>query len=159
MGFFFFGTMRDEDVRALVIGRPLSGLEAATLAGYRLARVVDESYPAPVPDAAGRIEGVRVRRLTAGEVARVVWFEGVEYDFRTVEVTLGNGDRATVKTQMPTERLEIAGGDWDFARWRRTEKGDLMSLAHSHMALFGRATPDEAARVWDETRESLRAAR
>ena len=159
MEYFFFGTMRDRDVLDLVVGRRVADadIEPATLPGYRLARVIDESYPALVPHAGGRVEGVRVRRLTAAEVERVVWFEGKEYASRAVEVAVRGGARAAARMHVPTEVLEIADEDWDFAHWRRTEKDLLLMLARSHMALLGRVTLDEAIRMWDETREKLQA--
>ncbi len=50
MDYFFFGTMRDRDVLELVVGRPVTDAdtEAAALPGYRLARAIDDSYPALV---------------------------------------------------------------------------------------------------------------
>ncbi|MEE8203939.1 MAG: hypothetical protein V3R74_09320, partial [Alphaproteobacteria bacterium] len=60
--------------------------------------------------------------------------------------------------QTPTTALEITDADWDFEAWRRDEKALLMTLTRGHMALYGRASLDEAIRAWDETREKLTAA-
>ncbi|MFQ5959012.1 MAG: gamma-glutamylcyclotransferase family protein [Alphaproteobacteria bacterium] len=157
MAHFFFGTLKDRDVLALVIGRRIddADVEGAVLAGYRLARVVDDPYPAPLPHDGARIEGILVRGLTPAEVERLAWFEGKEYAPDTVEVELPGGGTAEALIQAPTEVLEIVGEDWDVEAWRRDEKDLLMTLTRGHMALYGRASLDEAIRIWDETREKL----
>ncbi|MCH7932339.1 MAG: hypothetical protein IH906_09065 [Proteobacteria bacterium] len=96
-----------------------------------------------------------MRRLSAAEVERIMWFEGKEYASRTVEVELRGGARAPALIYVPTEVLEITEEGWDFDLWRRTEKDLLMTLVRGHMKLLGRVSQDEAIRVWDETRESL----
>ena len=157
MDYFFFGTLRDRDVFELVVDRRVTDadMEPAELPGYRLARAIDENYPALLPHAGGRIEGVLVHRLSATEVERIMWFEGKEYVSRTVEVALGGGARVPALIYVPTEVLAIAEEDWDFDFWRRTEKDQLMTLVRGHMKLQGRVSQDEAIRVWDETREKL----
>ncbi len=155
MDYFFCGTMRDLDVLELVVGRRAADtdMEPAALPGYRLARAIDESYPAVLPHAGCRIDGVLVHRLSAAEVERILWFEGWEYASRSVEVVLRDGAHAPASIFVPTEVLEFVEDEWDFDHWRRTEKDLLMTLVRGHMKLFGRATQDEAIRVWDETRE------
>lgn len=155
LDYFFCGTMRDRDVLETVVGRRVADadMEAATLPGYHLARAIEESYPALVPQTGCRVDGVLVHRLSATDVARISWFEGREFAPRSVTVVLRNGTRAPASIFVPTENLEITGDEWDFHRWRCSEKDLLMTLVRGHMKLFGRATQDEAIRVWDETRE------
>ena len=155
MDYFFCGTLRDRDVLELVVGRRVADpdMEPAALPGYRLARAIDESYPALLPYAGCRIEGVLVHRLSAAEVERILWFEGWEYASRSVEVVLRDGAHAPASIFVPTEVLEFVEDEWDFDHWRRTEKDLLMTLVRGHMKLFGRATQGEAIRVWDETRK------
>ena len=157
MDYFFCGTMRDRDVLELVVGRRVADpdMEPAALPGYRLARAIDESYPALLPHAGCRIDGVLVHRLSAAEVERILWFEGREYASRSVEVLLRDGARAPASIFVPTEVLEFTEDEWDFAQWRRTEKDLLMTLVRGHMKLLGRVSQDEAIRVWNETRDSL----
>ena len=155
MDYFFCGTMRDRDVLELVVGRRVADpdMEPAALPGYRLARAIDESYPALLPHAGCRIDGVLVHRLSAAEVERILWFEGREYASRSVEVVLRDGAHAPASIFVPTEVLEFAEDEWEFDHWRGTEKDLLMTLVRGHMKLLGRATQDEAIRVWDETRK------
>ncbi len=101
--------MKDRDVLELVVGRRVADtdMEPAALPGYRLARAIDESYPAVLPHAGCRIEGVLVHRLSAAEVERILWFEGWEYASRSVEVVLRDGARASASIFVPTEVLEF----------------------------------------------------
>jgi hypothetical protein len=155
---FFFGTLRDRDVLEVVLGRSLDDLEhePATLPGHRLARVIEESYPALVEDPVGSVEGELVRGLGERDIARIGWFEGEEYETRRVEVVVrAGGAREWAIIQTPTEALEVAAGDWNYAAWQRDEKGELLTLARGHMALLGKVGIDEAIERWDERREAL----
>lgn len=160
MTYFFFGTLRDLDVLEVVIGRSVSNgdVKAAEISGYRLVRVIDESYPALVGDADGRVEGVFVSGLKAMEIERLAWFEGKEYMPKAVEVRLtesGEGMEASI--QVPTQHLETTDDDWEFQSWKRNEKEHLISLTRAHMALFGNCSLDEAIDAWDASREELEA--
>ncbi|MEE8559476.1 MAG: gamma-glutamylcyclotransferase family protein, partial [Alphaproteobacteria bacterium] len=79
MRYFFFGTLMDPDVRALVIGgpAPASRIEPATLAGFRRVHVAGRSYPMLISDALGRVEGCLVRGLDGRARARIGQFEGI----------------------------------------------------------------------------------
>ncbi len=167
MDYCFVGTLRDREVLDLVIGRLVADTEteAVDLPGYRLARVVEEPYPALVEDRRARIHGLLVRGLDAVETARVAWFEGREFATRAVGVIRSAGGGADDKDpvpalvqaliQAPTEILDVDTGPWDFSAWQRHEKPLLLTLARGHMALFDRVGLDEAIRRWDEAREAL----
>ncbi len=156
MTYFFFGTLRDRDMLDLVVGRHVADgdVEPGTLPRVRLLRVADEAYPALVPHAESRVEGVRVTGLTVAEVERIAWFEGKEYALRTVDVVRADGGRATAQVHVASETLELVDEDWDFARWRRTEKDLVMTLAREHMALRGRVSLDEAMGIWGDAETS-----
>ena len=78
MRFFFYGTLLDRDVTALVLGRrlPPAAFVPAILPGYSRWRVQGGSYPISVPDHKGQVSGAvvgglsartsRARRLRAG---------------------------------------------------------------------------------------------
>ncbi|MFQ5784460.1 MAG: gamma-glutamylcyclotransferase family protein [Alphaproteobacteria bacterium] len=164
MEHFFFGTLRDRELLEIVLGRAVADedMTPATLPDHALKRVVEEGYPALVPRPGGSVEGVLVRGLDAGDIARLEWFEGKEYVPAVVEVRRAGGgragdERAAALIQTPTDALEIADADWHFARWRGKEKARVVSLTRGHMALFGKVGIDEAIRRWDEARERLEA--
>ena len=82
MQLFFYGSLMDRELLALVIGRATDGLsiEAATLHGFDRRRVRDESFPILVPHTGGRVEGVLVTDLTAADIARLQFYEGSDYE-------------------------------------------------------------------------------
>ncbi len=157
MAHFFFGTMKDRDVLDLVIGRPVADADVApaTLAGFRLVRVVDESYPGLAPTPNGRARGLLVRGFSPRDLERLAWFEGAEYGPHAGEVTLGDGSRVTATVHLPNETLDVYDETWEFERWRRTEKPTLMTLTRAHMALMGRISVVAAAAIWDQNRERM----
>src|SRR6202040_1632036 len=67
MRFFFYGTLLDRDVTALVLGRrlPASAFVPAILPGWSRWRVQGSSYPISVPDRKGVISGAIVSGLSA----------------------------------------------------------------------------------------------
>ena len=161
MAYFFFGTMRDRDVLDLVIGRPIADADVApaTLAGFRLVRVVDESYPGLATMPAGRAGGLLVGGFSSRDLERLAWFEGAEYGPQPVEVTLGDGRRVTATMHLPNETLDVYDESWNFERWQRTEKPMLMALTRTHMALMGRVGVEAAATIWDQNRERMQGRR
>ncbi len=157
MDYFFFGTLMDREVLALVLGRPVddADVEPATLDGFRLLRARDDPYPALVPAPDSQVEGIVVTGLDARDVARLEWFEGAEYHARPVTVTLAGGERRTALVQSPTEVLDVGNREWSLEDWKKTEKQLLMTLTRAHMSLMGKVDIDEAIRRWDAMREAL----
>ncbi|MBM3648603.1 MAG: gamma-glutamylcyclotransferase, partial [Alphaproteobacteria bacterium] len=81
MRFFFYGTLLDHDVMALVIGRrlPPSAFAPARLPGHVRRRAKGVSYPILVRDPGGEVAGVVVGGLTARDVDRLARYEGPRY--------------------------------------------------------------------------------
>ena len=77
MRFFFYGTLLDAQVRALVIGRRATRLQPATLAGYHRVGIVGVSYPMLVPDSDGRVEGGLSPRLNRAAARRIAAYCGL----------------------------------------------------------------------------------
>jgi hypothetical protein len=74
MRFFFYGTLLDRDVMALVLGRrlPPAAYAAAVLRGHARRRAKGASYPTLMRDPAAYVPGAVVGGLSARDVARVV---------------------------------------------------------------------------------------
>ncbi len=149
MQYFFYGTMKDAEVFAVVAGRPLSadGCDAATLAGYRLARVRDECYPCLAPSAGGETDGLVVSDLSQGEIDRINFFEGNDYCPETVAVTLTASRQAVAATTfLNSSSVDAEETAWRYAEWRvSAEKERFLRLAHAWMAIHGRYPPDDPA--------------
>lgn len=133
--FFFFGTLMDEDVRTLVLGRTLerSAIMAARLIGYERLRVHEESYPTLRPVPGVSVDGILVRSLSPEDERRLAYYEGAEYAVEVREVLRADGGKESVRLFL--ERGELATEEpWDFARWQRSDKAALLEAARRFMA-------------------------
>jgi CBS domain-containing protein len=141
MRYFFYGTLLDGDVMALVIGRrlPPQAFVPATLAGHLRRRARGVSYPILVRDPAGEAEGVVVGGLTTRDVERLQAYEGPRYRTVPVKVTVG-GVLATVSVFEPKEEsFQPVDGPWDLALWQGRYKRPF--VARLRRAFAARARP------------------
>ncbi len=131
MRFFFFGTLMDPDVRALVIGGPAPALriEPATLAGFRRVYVAGRSYPMLISDALGRVEGCLVRGLDGCARARIGQFEGIEYRPERHRVRLSDGTRVEAWVFMARSGVRASETPWVLSTWQRRQKRALLGRA------------------------------
>ncbi|MBI2739560.1 MAG: gamma-glutamylcyclotransferase [Rhodospirillales bacterium] len=124
MRFFFYGTLLDPDVMALVIGRrlPPSAFIPAILPGHSRRRAKGATYPVVVRDAADRVQGVVVGGLTSRDVARLAAYEGPGYRIARLKVRIGE-EFATVSVFEPVvARLQPSTSSWDYALWKGRHK-------------------------------------
>lgn len=148
MRYFFYGSLTDPDVLALVLGRPRARAVPAVLRGWRRWRVAGEAYPLIAPAPGERVEGVAVD-VAPAETRRLAWYEGDDYEPRELEVELAGGARAAAWVFVPKPNLAHAGELWDPAVWAREHKAELLAAARCWMAFEGRrpANLDVAWRV------------
>lgn len=122
--FFFYGTLLDHDVMALVIGRrlPPSSFVPASLKGHVRRRAKGVSYPILVRDPGGEVEGVVVSGLTRRDVERLSLYEGPNYRIAPLKVTVG-GKLKTVSVFEPKEAsFQPVDGAWTVALWQGRHK-------------------------------------
>jgi len=118
--FFFYGTLLDHDVMALVIGRrlPPSAFVPATLKGHVRRRAKGVSYPIVLRAPGSEVEGVIVGGLTKRDVERLAAFEGPRYRIAPLKVT-ADGVLRTVSVFEPKEEsFKPVDGAWDLALWQ-----------------------------------------
>lgn len=124
MRFFFYGTLLDHDVTALVLGRrlPPRAFLPATLHGYARHCARGVTYPVIVRDPNGTVPGAVVCGLSAVDVERLAAYEGPRY--RIAPLTVGiHGRLTTVSVFEPLEkRFEPVDGAWDLTLWQRRYK-------------------------------------
>src|SRR4030095_11786481 len=111
--FFFYGTLLDHDVMALVIGRrlPPSAFVPATLKGHVRRRAKGVSYPILLRHSRG--EGVLAGCLTKRDVERLATYEGPRYRIAPIKVTVA-GVLKTVSVFEPKEEsFQPVDGAWD----------------------------------------------
>jgi hypothetical protein len=124
MRFFFYGTLLDHDVTAVVLGRrlPPAAFMPASLPGHARRRAKNATYPIVVRDPRGVVPGVVVGGLSARDVARLTDFEGPGYRVVPLRVRAA-GAMTTVSVFEPVQsRLQPSGELWDLALWQRRHK-------------------------------------
>lgn len=124
MRFFFYGTLLDRDVTALVLGRrlPASAFVPAILPGWSRWRAQGGSYPVSVPDRKGAVSGAIVSGLSARDVARLSAYEGPSYRVASLKVSVG-GTFTTVSVFEPLiSKLKPTNRMWDLTLWQRQDK-------------------------------------
>lgn len=158
LDFFFYGTVLDDEVRAIVLGRfaPSEPPAPAVLAGFRRVPVAGRSFPALIADPRGRVEGVVLGGLGAAEAARLSYFEGPEYRplLRPVEPAVGPAVAAWVFVPAPRQPfmpgLRPRPGLWDLAVWQRRHKAGYMRGLRPAMAGTPPARIAELRQDWEE---------
>jgi hypothetical protein len=124
MRFFFYGTLLDRDVMALVLGRrlPPQAYIPSALPGHARWRVQGGSYPIAVPDPRGEVSGATVRGLSMRDVARLAAFEGPGYRIAALKVKVA-GTLSTVSVFEPlVSKLKPTDRPWSLALWQRQDK-------------------------------------
>ena len=124
MRFFFYGTLLDHDVTALVLGRrlPPTAFVPAVLPGYSRWRVQGGSYPISVPDRKGRVSGAIVGGLSARDVARLAAYEGPGYRIAALKVKVGEAMAPVSVFEPIVSKLKPTNRPWDLALWQRRDK-------------------------------------
>ena len=124
MRFFFYGTLLDSDVMALVLGRrlPPAAFVEAILPGHARRRAKGASYPVVVRDPASQAPGVVVGGLSARDVARLTAYEGPGYRIAPLKVLI-RGAMTTVSVFEPVlSRLQPGPDSWRLVTWQRRHK-------------------------------------
>lgn len=156
--YFFFGTLMDLDVLRLVVARevPASALAPARLHGFRRVRILRDSFPVLVEDAAAAVDGVVFTSDGAEEDARILFFEDYDYDLAPCRPMLQSGETVDAMFCGTEEGVQASDEAWDLHRWAARHKAGFLELSRVYMGCYGRLTPQEAEPVWVATRERLR---
>ena len=148
---FVYGSMRDEDVRALVLGRaPPAAVrtEPAWMPGTAVALVPGESYPHLVSAEGARAPGDLVHGLEVGSLDRILFFEGDEYAFVECVVERAGGERVAAMHFRGVAIPEAPVVPWSLEQWQSKEKPRFLAMTREYMALWRRATRAEAEARW-----------
>ncbi len=138
MRFFFYGTLLDRDVMALVIGRrlPPQAYIAASLPGHARRRVKNATYPIVIAARSDEVPGAIVCGLSHRDVARLATYEGPGYRIAPLRVKI-QGRMTEVSVFEPIQsRLQPSQDLWDLALWQRRYKRSFVERLRR--ALSGR---------------------
>jgi hypothetical protein len=120
--FFFYGTLRDPDVVAAVLGRrPAAAPEPAEVQGWRAAPVTGASYPVLVPDPGYTATGVLLGGLTPADIRRLVAYEGPGYRMAGITVAR-TGDMVEAQVFLPVSGIAHSSGVWSFETWQKSHR-------------------------------------
>ena len=129
MRFFFYGTLLDDELRAVVIGRAVP-LSAATLPGWRRFGQRGVPWPGIAPALGAKVEGGIVEGIQPGERQRLLAYEGSGFELIELETVLADGSRVPTLTFLPHDRPRPTGLPWRLELWqRRHRNATLRTLA------------------------------
>ncbi|RMF38858.1 MAG: NUDIX domain-containing protein [Alphaproteobacteria bacterium] len=147
---FFYGTLRDPDIRRIVIGPHADDLRAepAVLRDHALFRVKDEDYPLIRPVPGGEVAGLLVHGIGADDKARIAFFEcDGEYAPRRVEVETAAGPAEALLWQDETPEY-LTDQPWSFEAWQETAKPLFAEAVREFMDHFGKPIRTDMD-IWD----------
>ncbi|KKB11112.1 hypothetical protein VE25_14990 [Devosia geojensis] len=127
---FVYGTLRDPDIRAAVLGRDVEA-EPATLPGYRTVFYPGRSYPALAPAQGQRAHGLLLTGLTGADLAMLDAFEAHEYRRDAVRVATGRG-AVVAETYMPVVEIGAGAREWTLEDWTVRHKTAMLAGEFGH---------------------------
>ena len=149
MRLFFYGTLLDADLRALVLGRvlPACDFHPAELRHFRRVYIAGRRYPMILPHRGGSVAGAVAERLSQADMARLCRYEGDDYRLERQTVFVADGDAGAAALPhaawlfrgRPTTRS--SGRDWDLALWQARDKAAYLRDLRDWLARRPAADP------------------
>jgi hypothetical protein len=130
MRFFFFGTLLDDEVLQIVIGRVVAGDDTrpATLSGYRRVKAEGVTYPIILPYEGYEVSGQLVSGITPEEAKRLIAYEGANYDLVLRNVIASGRERpALAFVPVATGGLTALDQDWSYEEWQRDHRAGFVA--------------------------------
>ncbi len=141
---FFYGTLRHPPLLEQVLGRVVD-MQPASLADHAVYWARGEGFPLIRAEPGARATGVLVRGLSAGDVARLDFYEGAfSFTLETMRVATPTGEAAAQVYFPDTGRFEL-GGLWTLEDWQARYGALNTAAAGEIMAWFGRKDAQEIA--------------
>lgn len=126
---FLYGTLRDPDILAAVLGRTVADnqLIAATAPDCAAVYLSGRVYPALVSRPGSAAPGLLLVQATAEDLAALDAFEGDEYRRGPVQAMAATGQVAA-EVYWPAMPVAPSAAIWTLDRWTREHKPEV--LAH-----------------------------
>ena len=125
---FLYGTLRDPDILAAVLGRTVSGDDLATATAPDCAAVYypDRVYPALVQRIGSVAPGLLLA-ATTDDLAALDAFEGDEYRRQTITVRLGAAEQRA-DAYLPVIAISDDAPVWSLANWTVLHKPAILEV-------------------------------
>jgi hypothetical protein len=129
MRFFFYGTLRDPDVRRAVVGPGVDRLvlAPAVLPGWKCVFLRGRAYPILHPDSAAETDGVLADGVDPRQAARLDRFETDEYRRALARVRVADGRMFEAQVYFAARPGLASTTRWEFEVWRRRWKKALLA--------------------------------
>lgn len=124
MRFFFYGSLVDADVRAIVLGpHQPAAIEPAILKGWRRRAAPRRLYPIIVKAPGISVDGIVTRGLDREAMRRLVLYEDDGYRLIRAAVSV-SGRRRPINAWVFVPKTEPAGRGrpWSLTAWQRRHK-------------------------------------
>ena len=118
MNLFVYGTLRDQGLRDVVAGQPLTS-EPATLAGYAVHPVAGGIVPFIVATPGAKAAGLVLFDVPKAAMDRLDLYEGAfGYPRITVEISVA-GETVNAGLYLPPPETVAGPGDWSLDTWQK----------------------------------------
>ncbi len=123
---FFYGTLRDHEVREAVIGDRAKQLNLVDgyLIGHKLFRVKNTNYPLIVKDnsSSNKINGLVAMGLDKQVIRKLDMFEGKKYSRAEVSVFRNiDNEKIMAEIYVPKKTLQYTEG-WTYENWHKYQR-------------------------------------
>lgn len=147
-GLFVYGTLLDDEVRALVLGRALASaqLAAARLRHHRRVYVAGRLYPVVQPRRGAAVDGLLLAGLDEEDYARLDAFEGTGYrrerqHIWPLDAAGGEGEPVSAWLYRPRGALQPSFREWRLDTWRTRDKAAFLRQAREWLGGGREAAP------------------
>ena len=125
---FVYGTLRDPDILAGVLARPLNAgaLLPATAPGFRAVHYPGRIYPALIRTPGATAEGLLLTDLTPFECDLLDAFEGDEYARALIAVIL-DLELHEAEAYLPAISVAQDAAAWTLAEWQARHKPKVLA--------------------------------
>lgn len=126
---FVYGTLRDPDLLAGVLDRPLRPphLHPARAPGFRAVHYPRRVYPALIRSPGGAAEGLLLTDLSPFERDLLDAFEGEEYRREVIAAVLADEPELhEADAYLPVVAVPADAHDWSLSRWQAEHKPKVL---------------------------------
>ena len=150
MRLFFYGTLRDRDVRRLVFGARAEALRPrdASLLGFTPRTATDGDYPVLVRRTAARTPGQMIEGMRRQDLLRLFHFEGPGYLPSRQLAIDSAGRRLEVWVLLPDSRRLASARGWRLRGWQLRRKARILSQLRVWMREFERLEGESVDITW-----------